>query len=153
MVYRPDSSSTRSDKSSSSTRSSMKSNGTKNSFIRSKSGNDYNDKNAAQNKLRNSSSLQSINKTSGNQSMRGMRKFKSNGRSVCLIKNNYQQMARHLLFPVDIIRQIKSSIELLCEQSIRSAISYLFMKRFVSGIDSIEIDCAVHKSFLTSNVV
>lgn len=90
MVNRPDSSSTRSDKSSSSTRSSMiRNNNKKNvnpkgSFVRSKSGNDYNEKSA--NKMKSSSSLQSIAKTSGNQSLRGsgMRKFKSNGRSVQL---------------------------------------------------------------------
>jgi hypothetical protein len=52
---------------------------TKNYFVRSKSGNDYSDKNA---KLRNSSSLQGINKSGGSQSQRGMRKFKSNGRFV-----------------------------------------------------------------------
>lgn len=88
MVNRPDSSSTRSDKSSSSTRSSMirnnnkKNVNAKSTFVRSKSGNDYNEK--PTNKIRNASSLQSIAKTSGNQSLRGsgLRKFKSNGRSV-----------------------------------------------------------------------
>lgn len=84
MVNRPDSSSTRSDKSSSSTRSNKTMNrGTfnKNSFVRSKSGNDYNDKTTTQGKLRNSSSLQSIAKASS-RSGGGMRKFKSNGRFV-----------------------------------------------------------------------
>lgn len=81
MVNRPDSSSTRSDKSSSSTRSSMNRNNLNKTALRSKSGND--DK--TQNKLRNSGSLQSMNnKSSGNQSLRGMRKFKSNGRFVCV---------------------------------------------------------------------
>ncbi|CRK88043.1 CLUMA_CG001829, isoform A [Clunio marinus] len=80
MVNRPDSSSTRSDKSSSSTRSSMKKNNNiKNTFVRSKSGNDYKEKNGTQNRLRNASSLQSISKASGNQTNRGMKKFKSNG--------------------------------------------------------------------------
>lgn len=83
---RPDSSSTRSDKSSSSTRSSMSRNNlNKNTFVRSKSGNDYKDKNGVTlNKLKNSPSLQSIAKTSGNQAVRGMKKFKSNGRFVQL---------------------------------------------------------------------
>jgi hypothetical protein len=89
MVNRPDSSSTRSDKSSSSRSSMNKSSlNTRTSFVRSKSGNDYNEKNGTVGgKLRNSSSLQSIAKSSGNQSTRGMRKFKSNGRFVddCLI--------------------------------------------------------------------
>jgi hypothetical protein len=80
MVNRPDSSSTRSDKSSSSRSSSMnRGNTNKSSFVRSKSGNDYNDKSAAKNRLRNSSSLQSIAKSGGKS---GMRKFKSNGRFV-----------------------------------------------------------------------
>ena len=53
----------------------------KNYFVRSKSGNDYNDKSSSQNKLRNASSLQSITK-SGNSTKNGMRKFKSNQRFV-----------------------------------------------------------------------
>ena len=77
MVNRPDSSSTRSDKSSSSSSKSMHKNigrtGGK-ALVRSKSGNDY--------KLRNSSSMQSIaskmsDKTNNRSSLR---KFKSNGR-------------------------------------------------------------------------
>lgn len=54
----------------------------RNTFIRSKSGNDYKDKDFGQNKLRNASSMQSIAKSGGSQSNRGMRKFKSNGRFV-----------------------------------------------------------------------
>lgn len=82
MVNRPDSSSTRSDKSSSSRSSSMnRSIVNKGSFVRSKSGNDYNDKSATQSRLRNSSSLQSVAKSGGKF---GMRKFKSNGRLVLL---------------------------------------------------------------------
>lgn len=88
MVNRPDSSSTRSDKSSSSTRSSMNKSYNKNTFVRSKSGNDYNDKNGGPNKLRNSSSLQSVAKSGGSQSNRGgLRKFKSNGRLVVIEAN------------------------------------------------------------------
>ena len=82
MVNRPDSSSTRSDKSSSSRSSSMnRGNSNKSSFVRSKSGNDYNEKSAAQNRLRNSTSMQSVAKSG---SKTGMRKFKSNGRLVFL---------------------------------------------------------------------
>lgn len=77
MVNRPESSSTRSDKSSSSSSKSMhKSNGRTGgatTLVRSKSGNDY--------KLRNSSSMQSIaSKTSDKASTRSLRKFKSSGR-------------------------------------------------------------------------
>lgn len=91
MVNRPDSSSTRSDKSSSSRSSSMnRGNTNKNSFVRSKSGNDYNDKSAAKNRLRNSSSLQSIAKSGGKS---GMRKFKSNGRLVqCMKLSRWRHM-------------------------------------------------------------
>lgn len=81
MVNRPDSSSTRSDKSSSSRSSMNKSNIIRNTFVRSKSGNDYKDMDGSQNKLRNSSSMQSIAK-SGQSNRGGMRKFKSNGRFV-----------------------------------------------------------------------
>ena len=59
----------------------------KNSFVRSKSGNDYNDK-TSQGKLRNSSSLQSIAKA-GNRSGGGLRKFKSNGRFVKFYLKNF----------------------------------------------------------------
>lgn len=92
MVNRPDSSSTRSDKSSSSRSSSMNRGiSNKNVFVRSKSGNDYNDKGVATNRLRNSSSLQSITKSGGKS---GMRKFKSNGRLVSCIKSS---CLRHLI--------------------------------------------------------
>lgn len=56
----------------------------KTTFVRSKSGHDYNDKNGVSNKLRNSSSLQSVAKSGGSQSNRGLRKFKSNGRLVAI---------------------------------------------------------------------
>lgn len=78
MVNRPDSSSTRSDKSSSSSSKSMQKNSARNvtTFVRSKSGNDY-----VTNRLRNSSSMQSINNKSGDKNNRGaLRKFRSNGR-------------------------------------------------------------------------
>ncbi|KAG5673283.1 hypothetical protein PVAND_003343 [Polypedilum vanderplanki] len=78
MVNRPDSSSTRSDKSSSGSSKSMSKNlkggGSGGIFVRSKSGNDY----VTQNKLRSSSSLQSITIKSGEKANRGLRKFKSN---------------------------------------------------------------------------
>lgn len=81
MVNRPDSSSTRSDKSSSSSSKSMhknngRSGGSVTTFVRSKSGNDY-----VTNRLRNASSMQSINSKSGDKNNRGaLRKFRSNGR-------------------------------------------------------------------------
>lgn len=59
----------------------MKGNINKNSFMRSKSGNDYNDKGSS-NKLRGASSLQSIVKSGGSSSKGGMRKFRSNARFV-----------------------------------------------------------------------
>jgi hypothetical protein len=79
MVNRPDSSSTRSDKSSSSNRSyrsSMKSN--RGGFVRSRSGTDYNDNKNG--KIKNASSLQNINKTNSGAGARGLKKYKSNGR-------------------------------------------------------------------------
>lgn len=81
MVNRPDSSSTRSDKSSSSNRSyrsSMKSN--RGGFVRSRSGTDYSDNKNGNGKIKNASSLQSINKTNSGAGARGMKKYKSNGR-------------------------------------------------------------------------
>jgi hypothetical protein len=78
MVNRPDSSSTRSDKSSSSNRSyqsSMKNN--RGGFVRSRSGTDYSDKNG---KIKTASSLQNISKTNSGARARGMKKYKSNGR-------------------------------------------------------------------------
>lgn len=80
MVNRPDSSSTRSDKSSSSNRSyrsSMKSNN-RGGFVRSRSGTDYSDKNGG--KIKNASSLQNINKTNSGAGARGLKKYKSNSR-------------------------------------------------------------------------
>lgn len=81
MVNRPDSSSTRSTNSS----KSMSKNYNKNSgashggyFVRSKSGNDY--PGTGQNKLRNSSSLQSITKSGDKGSRNGLKKYKSNSR-------------------------------------------------------------------------
>lgn len=81
MVNRPDSSSTRSTSSS----KSMSKNFNKNSgtshagyFVRSKSGNDY--PGTGQNKLRNSSSLQSITKSGDKGNRNGLKKYKSNSR-------------------------------------------------------------------------
>ena len=82
MVNRPDSSSTRSTNSSKSMsnkhflKNSSGSNG--GIFVRSKSGNDYNG--IGQNKLRNSSSLQSIAKSGDKGNRNGLKKYKSNSR-------------------------------------------------------------------------
>lgn len=83
MVKRPESSSTRSDKSSSSSSKSMykpsvRAGGANAAnLIRSKSGNDY----MTNNKLRNSSSMQSIASKSSEKGTRSsLRKFKSSGR-------------------------------------------------------------------------
>lgn len=63
----------------------------KNTFVRSKSGNDYNDKSSAQGRLRNASSLQSIAKSGGSSTKNGMKKFKSNARFVKSTRENFER--------------------------------------------------------------